>query len=117
MIDTFPFSSHFFKWGCSGLNFYVHGKSVDGMDVQGIFSRFFMDAQFVCKRNCGGFVKNLLKIAIAILSQEWKLRYLCTIKIKTGCYTIRVGNADEVYGFAIRNTEGKKLGDERSKLT
>lgn len=36
MIDTFPFSSHFFKWGCSGLNFYVHGKSVDGMDVQGI---------------------------------------------------------------------------------
>ena len=39
------------------------------------------------------------------------------VKIKTGCYTIRVGNADEVYGFAIRNTEGKKLGDERSKLT
>lgn len=81
MIDTFPFSSHFFKWDCSGLNFYVHGKSVDGMDVQGIFSRFFMETQFVCKRNCGGFVKNLLKIAIAVLSQEWKLRYLCTIKI------------------------------------
>mgnify|MGYP006960289564 CR=1 FL=1 len=46
MIDTFPFSSHFFKWGCSGLNFYVHGNSVVGVNAQVIFTDFEMETQF-----------------------------------------------------------------------
>ena len=66
---TFPFSYPLLNsdsW--PGLNFYVHGISVDGMDAQGIFRRFWTEAQFVRRRNCGGSVQKLLKIASAVLA-------------------------------------------------
>lgn len=83
---TFPFSYPLLNsdsW--PGLNFYVHGISVDGMDAQGIFGRFWTETQLVRRRNCGGFVQNFPKIALAVLSQEWRLRYLCEEKIQEIC--------------------------------
>lgn len=59
------------------------------MDAQGIFRKVWMETQFVSKRNCGGSVQTFLKIALEVLSQKWRLHYLCTIKINTGSCPIR----------------------------
>ena len=85
---TFPFSYPLLNSGSwPGLNFYVHGKSVDGMNAQGIFRRFWTETQFFNKRNCGGSVQKLLKIASAVLAQECRTHYLCTKNQVTASYT------------------------------
>jgi hypothetical protein len=63
----------------------VHGNSGGGMDAQGIFRKVWMETQFVSKRNCGGSVQTFLKIALAVLSQKWRLHYLCQKKIQEIC--------------------------------
>lgn len=80
------------------------------MDAQGIFGSFWTETQFICKRNCGGSVQKILKIAPALLSQECSTRYLCTIKIKPRPATREVGNAyqytslqERRQGFEIEN--------------
>lgn len=80
------------------------------MDAQGIFRRFWTETQFVNKRNCGGSVQKLLKIASAVLAQECRTHYLCTKKIKSRPAIREVGNAyqdtspqERIQGFQIEN--------------
>lgn len=55
--------------------------------------KFVWKPNFDNGRNCGGSVQTFLEIASAVLSQEWRPRYLCTIKIKPRPATREVGNA------------------------
>ena len=83
------------------------------MDAQGIFRKVWMETQFVSKRNCGGSVQTFLKIALAVLSQKWRLHYLCTIKINAGSYPIR-SRQRLLNKYLRRSNEGMR---KRPKLT
>ena len=66
---------------------------------------FWTETQFVHRRICGGSVQKLLKIASAVLSLEWRLRYLCIVKIKPWSATREVGNQWQKHNFRVKVEE------------